>query len=331
MISKEIHLINRPKGLPVDNDFAVVEVSLPELAANQVQVRNLYMSVDPYMRGRMADATVCPLNQVINVGGGAVGVVEKSTSDGFKEGDVVTNNLAWRDRFISAPDGLTVVNPDVDLKAYLSVLGMPGFTAYGGLLHTGKLQEGERVFVSAASGAVGSMVGQIAKIKNCTVIGSAGSDDKVSYLTNELGFDHAFNYKTSDILAELKQGSPKGLDVYFENVGGAQLEAALTHMRPLGRIPVCGMISVYNNEKAAPGPSNLTEIIYKRVSLIGMVVTEYFAIPGFYQQFVDDVSGWLQSGQLKYESTVVEGIENTPKAFRGLFDGTNKGKMIVKL
>jgi len=208
-------------------------------------------------------------------------------------------------------------------------MGMPGLTAYGGLLVTGELKDGETVFVSAASGAVGSVVGQIAKVKGCTVIGSAGSDDKVKQLTGEFGFDHAFNYKTANPLAELRKAAPAGIDVYFENVGGIQLEAALTHMKINGRIPICGMISTYNDDGTpSPGPRNLTETIYKFITMKGFVVSAFAAQQ---PQFVQDMSGWIKSGKMKYHETIFEGIENAPAAFIGLFDGTNNGKMLVKL
>ena len=204
-----------------------------------------------------------------------------------------------------------------------------GLTAYGGLLVTGEYNDGEAVFVSAASGAVGSVVGQIAKIKGGTVIGSAGSDEKVDQLVNEFGFDHAFNYKTADPLTELKRGAPEGIDVYFENVGGAQLEAALTHIRPYGRIPICGMIAHYNDDgELTPGPRNLTETIYKFVQLRGFVVSAFGPQRG---QFLQDMSSWIKSGQMKYHETIYEGIEKAADAFIGLFTGSNNGKMLVKL
>ena len=208
-------------------------------------------------------------------------------------------------------------------------MGMPGLTAYGGLLITGELKDGETVFVSAASGAVGSVVGQIAKIKGCTVIGSAGSDEKVAQLVDEFGFDHAFNYKTDDPLTELRKGAPEGIDVYFENVGGKQLEAALTHMRSHGRIPICGMISHYNDDgTATPGPRNLMEAIYKFITLRGFIVTAFMDQQ---PQFLKDMSAWIESGQMKYHETILHGIEKAPDAFIGLFSGSNNGKMLVKI
>ena len=324
-ISKEIHLRSRPEGVPVKDNFELVETTVPDPAEGEVLIQNIFMSVDPYMRGRMR---LAPIGEILM--GGAVGKVIISNHPEFSEGDYVSNGLGWREFFVSNGTGLSKVDASLaPLSAYLGVMGMPGLTAYGGLLITGELKDGETVFVSAASGAVGSVVGQIAKIRGCTVIGSAGSDDKVAQLTGEFGFDHGFNYKTADPLTELRAGAADGIDVYFENVGGKQLEAALTHMRPYGRIPVCGMIAHYNDDTTAtPGPRNLTEMIYKFITLKGFVVS---AFEDARSKFIEDMSGWIESGQIKYHETIYEGIENAPEAFIGLFDGSNNGKMLVKL
>ncbi len=324
-LSKQIHLKTRPQGNPVAGDFDIVEVNIEDPAAGQVLVKNIYMSVDPYMRGRMRFAK--PNELLI---GGAVGKVVASNNPDFSEGDCVSNGSGWREYFLSDGSDLSKVDPSLaPLSAYLGVMGMPGLTAYGGLLVTGEMKDGETVFVSAASGAVGSVVGQIAKIKGGIAIGSAGSDDKVEQLTQEFGFDHAFNYKTADPLAELRRGAQDGIDIYFENVGGAQLEAALTHIKVNGRIPVCGMIAHYNDgDTLTAGPRNLTEMIYKFVQMKGFVVSAFEDMRG---QFVTDMSGWISSGQMKYHETIHEGIDNAPGAFMGLFTGSNNGKMLVKL
>lgn len=324
--SKEIHLKSRPRGLPTADNFEFVEVDVSEPSENEVLVQNIYMSVDPYMRGRMREDF--SLGEVL--AGGAVGKVVASKHSNFQEGDYVSNFSGWREYFISNGEDLTKVDASLaPLSCYLGVLGMPGLTAYGGLLVTGELKDGETVFVSAASGAVGSVVGQIAKVKGCTVIGSAGSDEKVAELINEFGFDHAFNYKTADPLTELRKAAPDGIDVYFENVGGIQLEAALTHMKINGRIPICGMISTYNDAgTASPGPRNLTETIYKFITMKGFVVSGFGAQQ---PQFVEDMAGWIKSGEVKYHETIFDGIDSAPAAFMGLFDGTNNGKMLVKL
>jgi len=324
--SKEIHLKSRPAGVPVADNFKLVETTIPDPGHGELLVENIFMSVDPYMRGRMREEW--PIDSVLM--GGAVGRVVASNNPDFTVGDHVSNQLGWREYFISNGQGLGTIDASLaPLSTYLGVMGMPGLTAYGGLLVTAELKDGESVFVSAASGAVGSVVGQIAKIKGCTVIGSAGSGDKVIQLVDEFGFDHAFNYKSDDPLTELRKGAPEGIDVYFENVGGMQLEAALTHMRPYGRIPICGMISHYNDDAtASPGPRNLTETIYKFITLRGFVVTAFF---GKQDQFIDDMSSWIRSGQMKYHETILQGIEKAPEAFIGLFSGSNNGKMLVKI
>ncbi len=324
--TREIHLKSRPQGMPTQDNFELVETTLPDLGDGDVLVQNLYMSVDPYMRGRMREAW--PTGAALM--GGALGKVVESNNPKFVAGDYVTNGFGWREHLVSNGADLAKVDPELaPLSAYLGVMGMPGLTAYGGLLVTGELKDGESVFVSAASGAVGSVVGQIAKVKGCTVVGSAGSDDKVTQLVAEFGFDHGFNYKTADPLTELKKATPKGIDVYFENVGGKQLEAALTHMRPYGRIPICGMIATYNDDGTpTPGPSNLTETIYKFVTLRGFVVS---AFENLREQFLSDMSGWIKSGEVKYHETITDGLEQAPDAFIGLFSGANNGKMLVKL
>lgn len=324
-ISQQILLKSRPKGTPTQDNFEFQDVEVPAPAAGEVQVQNIYMSVDPYMRGRMRMQKPGDLLE-----GGAVGKILASNNSHFSVGDYVSHGKGWRQYFNSDGSGLEKIDASIaPLSAYLGVMGMPGLTAYGGLLVTGELKDGETVFVSAASGAVGSVVGQIAKTKGCTVIGSAGSDDKVKQLLEQYGFDHAFNYKTADPLTELRKGAPKGIDVYFENVGGPQLEAALTHIRPHGRIPICGMIAHYNDVgTASPGPSNLTETIYKFITLKGFVVS---AFQDLKPKFMQDMAGWIDSGQVKYQETIFEGIERAPDAFIGLFDGSNNGKMLVKL
>ena len=252
------HLKQPPQGLPSTTDFELRDIELPEPGDNQVLVENLYMSVDPYMRGRMR--FMAPGSKLF---GAAVGRVLASNSPTLSIGDFVLNPHSWHSHFVDDASVVTQLDPELaPLPSYLGVMGMPGLTAWGGLLITGEYQDRETLFVSAASGAVGSLVGQIAKLKGGRVVGSAGSDAKVQTLIHDFGFDHAFNYRTDDPLTELKKGAPEGIDVYFENVGGPQLEAALTHMRPHGRIPICGMIAHYNDHgDATPGPRNLTETI----------------------------------------------------------------------
>ena len=327
MKSKQITLKSRPSGVPQPTDFEVVEAETRAPSAGEVLVENVFMSVDPYMRGRMREAW--GPGDVLE--GGAVGRVLESDFDGLQAGDFVSHGMGWREHATMPGKACSKVDPDLaPLQAYLGVMGMPGLTAYGGLLVTGQYKDGETVFVSAASGAVGSVVGQIARIKGSEhVIGSAGSAAKVTMLKQDFGFSHAFNYKEADILGELRAGAPSGLDIYFENVGGLQLEAALTHMRPYGRIPICGMIAHYNDGDAiTPGPRNLTETIYKFVTMSGFVVSAF----GHLQpQFLKDMSGWIKAGDLKYQETIFDGIHSAPEAFIGLFSGANEGKMLVQL
>ncbi|UCD80427.1 MAG: NADP-dependent oxidoreductase [Desulfobacterales bacterium] len=331
-ISREIRLKNRPAGLPSDSDFELAEVTLPPVGENQVLVQNIYMSVDPYMRSRMMDrkSYVPPfqLNQALE--GGCVGRVVESKNEQFQVGDFVLGMLGWREYFISDGTGIFKIDPKVaPIQAYLGTVGMPGLTAYVGLLYFGKPKEGETVFVSAASGAVGSIVCQIAKIKGCHTVGSAGTDEKVAWLREEAGVDAAFNYKKVDnIVAEVGKKCPTGIDVYYENVGGIQLEAALEHMNKNGRIVMCGMISLLNATEPAPGPANLIYVVGKRLTMQGFIVSDHF---DKLAQFYADMGKWIAEGKIKWKETIVDGLENAPRAFIGLFKGENFGKMIVKV
>jgi hypothetical protein len=331
-VSREIRLKNRPAGLPAESDFELAEVTLPQIAEGQVLVQNIYMSVDPYMRGRMVDrkSYVPPfqLNQPLE--GGCVGRVVESNNKQFQTGDYVLGMSGWREYFISDGTGILKIDPAVaPIQAYLGTVGMPGLTAYYGLLEIGRPKPGETVFVSAASGAVGAIVCQIARIKGCRVVGSAGSDDKVSWLLQEAGADAAFNYKKSDdVIAEVGRLCPKGIDVYYENVGGIHLEAALEHMNKFGRIVMCGQIAIYNATHPVPGPANLFYIIGKQLTMQGFIVSDHFdMLPQFYA----DMAKWIAEGKIKWKETIVDGLQNAPGAFIGLFKGENFGKMIVKL
>jgi len=330
--SREIRLKNRPVGLPGESDFEIAEVTLPQLGERQVLVQNIYMSVDPYMRGRMYDrksyAPPFQLNQPLE--GGCVGRVVESENEKFQVGDFVLGMLGWREYFISDGTGLLKIDPKTaPIQAYLGTLGMPGLTAYVGLLDIGKPKQGDTVFVSAASGAVGSVVCQIAKLKGCYVVGSAGSDEKIAWLLQEVGVDAAFNYKAvDDIIAEVGRQCPKGIDVYFENVGGIHLQAALEYMNTFGRIVMCGAISMYNATKPVPGPPNLFNATSKQLTLQGFIVSGHLAKLG---QFYADMGKWIADGKIKWKETIVAGLENAPEAFIGLFKGDNFGKMIVKV
>ncbi|MFF4754081.1 NADP-dependent oxidoreductase [Streptomyces sp. NPDC002514] len=332
MINREWHLVSRPVGWPKPEDFALVETEVPTPGEGQVLVRNEYLSVDPYMRGRMSAAKSYaePYRLGKAMLGGAVGEVVASHADGIAVGDHVLHYLGWRE--YAAVDAATVVKVDpaaAPLSAYLGVLGMTGLTAYAGLLRTASFQEGDAVFVSGAAGAVGSQVGQIARLKGASrVIGSAGSDEKVKLLVDEYGFDAAFNYKSGPVREQLRAAAPDGIDVYFDNVGGEHLEAAIGALNLHGRIAICGMISGYNATEPAPGPRNLVRLIQTRGRIEGFLVGDHGDLQ---PQFVQEVGPWVASGRLKYRETVVEGIGNTLEAFLGVLRGDNTGKMIVKL
>jgi len=326
MRSREVHLIERPQGLPVPAQFRIAEIDVADPADGQLLVQNIYMSVDPAMRPRLSGPTA--LNEAMM--GGAIGRVLKSRNAAFKEGDHVESMNGFREYFVSDGKGLSKLDADgMPLVAYMSVLGLTGLTAYGGLLVIGALKDGENVFVSAAAGAVGSVAAQIAKIKGCYVIGSAGSDEKCRWLKDDLGLDVAINYKKGELRASLKVAAPKGIDVYFENVGGEHLNAALPRMNALGRIAVCGMISAYNNFGAVSEPvTTLSNMIYNRVMMRGFVFYEFEAKRA---EFLQDMKGWIKQGRMKYRTTMVQGIDQAPTALIGLFTGANTGKMVVQL
>jgi len=323
--SRQVHLATRPDGLPKHDDFKIVDTVLPDIADGQVLVKQLYMSVDPYMRPRLSNDF--ELNQVMP--GGAIGRVVQSRNANFAEGDVVNNLQGFREYAVS--NGMDIrklaPQPGVPLSAYMSVLGATGFIAYGGLLEIGKLKDGEQVFVSTAAGAVGSVAAQIAKIKGCYVIGSTGSDDKAAWL-REIGLDAVINYKKTPIQDALKAAAPRGIDVYFDNVGGDHLDAALACMNSLGRVAVCGMISGYNEPGTRTAVRNLSNIIYGRINLRGFVVMDFVHLR---EQFNRDMAEWMKSGKLKWKDTVLSGIEQAPAAMVGLMRGENTGKMLVKL
>jgi NADPH-dependent curcumin reductase CurA len=318
-------------GEPRSGDFSLAEVEVPDPDRGELLVRNRWMSVDPYMRGRMRDARsyVTPFELGAPLEGGAVGEVVASGDERFAVGQTVRHQLGWREYALVPADQARAVDPDLaPPSAYLGVLGMPGLTAYVGLLDIAELRDGDVVFVSAAAGAVGSLAGQIARLHGSRVIGSAGSADKVSYLKDELGFDEAFNYRDGSAQELLGAAAPGGIDVYFDNVGGDQLEAAIGCLRELGRIALCGAVSMYNATSAPPGPRNLPLAVGRRLTLRGFIVTDHAAR---YPDFIRDVSGWLREGQIRYRETVVEGIEHAPDAFIGLLRGENVGKMVVRI
>jgi NADPH-dependent curcumin reductase CurA len=330
IVSREIRLASRPQGMPVPQNFTMASVELGPPRDGELLVRNLFLSVDPYMRGRMREGKsyVPPFEIGKPLEGGAVGEVIESKAEGFQPGDVVFSNLGWREYFITNPQKLRPVNPKIQpLSVYLGVLGMTGMTAWVGL-NLAEVKAGETIFISGAAGAVGSAAGQLAKQRGCRVIGSAGSPEKTRFLLDECGYDLAFNYKSGSNLKHLEETAPEGIDVYFDNVGGETLEAALSTLKVRGRIAACGAISLYNSEKPQPGPSNLFLVVVKRLTMRGFIVSDWLDKLGDFQR---EAGQMFMAGKLKHKETVVEGIENAADAFLGLFKGTNMGKMVVKL
>ncbi len=330
---REIRLASRPVGWPTQENFALVEVEVPTPDAGHVVVRNTFMSVDPYMRGRMNDAkSYVPPYQVGEVlDGGAIGEVVESRSDDLRSGDTVLHGLGWRDFAVADASRFRKIDPAAapTPSAYLGALGMPGLTAYVGIIDIAAMQPGETVFVSAAAGAVGSLAAQIAQLRGAArVIGSAGSESKVDYVTRTLGLDAAFNYRDAPVRQQLKQAAPDGIDVYFDNVGGDHLEAAIAVLRPFGRVALCGAVSQYNDAEPAPGPRNLSLAVGKRLTLRGFIVRDH---ADRNREFIAEMGGWLASGRIRLTETVVDGLVNAPEAFLGLLRGENTGKMVVRL
>ena len=329
--SREIRLKSRPVGTPTADNFELATVTLPDPGPGEVQVRNTWMTVDPYMRGRMNDVqSYTPPFQIGEaLQGGAVGEITKSNDPAFKAGDMVQSFFGWREAFNAPAAAVQALETHgLPPQAFLGVAGMPGMTAYVGLVKIAALKEGDVVFVSGAAGAVGQIVCQIAKLKGHTVIGSAGGADKIAYL-KEIGVDHAIDYKAEpDLTAALMRAAPDGIDVYFENVGGAHLEAALMAARPFARFALCGMISQYNATDMGAGIRGLIMAVGKQLRIEGFIVSSHFdELP----QFVEQMSGWIAQGKVTWRETVEDGIENAPTAFLKLFKGENTGKMLVKL
>ncbi|MEV0003864.1 NADP-dependent oxidoreductase [Micromonospora sp. NPDC050980] len=330
-MNREIHLASRPDGWPTADNFRLVTTEVPTPGPGQLVVRNQFMSVDPYMRGRMNDVKsyLPPFALDAPLDGGAVGEVVAGAAEGVEPGDVVLHSLGWREYALVDAKAARKVDPDVaPVSAYLGVLGMTGLTAYAGLLDVAAMKPGETVFVSGAAGAVGSMVGQIAKLRGAgRVVGSAGSRAKVERLT-ALGFDAAFDYHDGPVYQQLKAAAPDGVDVYFDNVGSDHLEAAIGAMNLHGRAAICGMIAQYNSAEPPAAPRNLALVIGKRLTLRGFLVGDHGHLRA---QFVQEMAGWLREGRLSYDETVVDGIEQAPEAFLGLMRGENLGKMLVRL
>jgi NADPH-dependent curcumin reductase CurA len=326
-MSRQVHLVRRPEGLPRVEDFDVVPLALGDLEPGQMLIRNHYLSLDPAMRPRLSNG-VTAIGEAIT--GAALGTVTATRHTEFREGDLVEHRLGFRDYALSNGDNVQrVVLGGEPMTAHLGVLGVNGLTAYAGLLEVGRLAAGECVFVSAAAGAVGSIAVQIAKLKGCRVIGSAGSDAKCAWLRDVAGVDVAINYRSGVLRKLLKAAAPDGIDVYFDNVGGEHLNACLPRMRMRGRIVVCGMISTYNNDGAISECVNtLANMMYNRLTMTGFIVWDHVHLR---ERFLSDMRGWIAQGQVRWEETVYEGLENAPAALIGLFTGQNLGKMLVRI
>ncbi len=328
----QIVLAQRPVGYPTLKDFEIVQSPVPVAGEDEFLIKTRYLSVDPYQRGRMnAGASYAPgvaLGEVMV--GGIVGEVVRSNHPEYTEGDIVQANLGWQSYAISDGSGARKVDPDLaPISTSLGVLGMPGATAYFGLLEIGQPVAGETVLVSGAAGAVGSLVGQIAKIKGCRAVGIAGSDEKVAHITGDLGLDAAYNYKTSDDHREsVRSGCPNGVDVYFDNVGGVITDAVFQNMNEKGRVSICGQISQYNLESPEHGPRHLWHLIVKRLKVQGFLV---FDFADRYSEAFTQMAKWIDEGKLKYREDIVQGIGNAPAAFIGMLGGDNMGKRLIEV
>lgn len=330
-VNRQWKLMHRPVGDIRQGDLQLVESPVPVPGPGQMLVRNIYLSLDPTNRIWMSDMDqyMPPVEIGDVMRGGTIGVVEQSNNPDFKPGDIVQPlDLGWQDYVVTSMAQKLMVTPDLPILAYMSALGMTGVTAYFGLLDIGKPKPGETVVVSAAAGAVGSIVGQIAKIKGCRVVGLAGSDDKCRWVVDDLGFDACINYRTENVLEALKRECPKGIDVYFENVGGEILDAVLTLINLEARIPLCGLISTYNADGPVPGPYMFRNILMKRALIKGFIVIDYFPRIA---EFAAEMGPWVASGQIKWRVDVEQGLENAPTVLNNLFTGGNTGKLVVQI
>ena len=334
-VNRRIVLASRPSGKPTTANFRLETTDVPTIGDNQVLVQTLYLSLDPYMRGRMSDAAsyATPVALDAVMVGGTIGRVASSRNSAFAEGDLVSAFSGWQDYAVSDGSDLMKLDPRIPQPSWaLGVLGMPGLTAYVGLLDIGEPKPGETVVLAAATGAVGSVVGQIAKLKGCRVVGIAGAAEKCEYAVKELGYDACVSHYDKDMAAQLAAACPDGIDVYFENVGGSSWEAAMPLLNNFGRVPVCGLIAHYNQTELPPGPDRMSLlqglILRRSLKMQGFIVSNYQnRIP----DFVSDMTGWLAQGKIKYREDMVEGLENAPEAFLGLFSGQNFGKLVVKV
>lgn len=335
-VNRRILLNSRPVGAPTPENFRLEEAAVPTPADGQVLLRTRYLSLDPYMRGRMSDAPsyAPPVEVGAVMIGGTVAAVEKSRHPDYQPGDLVLSFNGWQDYAVSDGTGLTKLDPQMPQPSLaLGVLGMPGFTAYMGLLDIGRPQAGETVVVAAASGAVGSVVGQIARIKGCRVVGIAGGEKKCRFITEELGFDAGVDHHRADFADRLATACPEGIDVYFESVGGKVFDAVLPLLNPAARIPVCGLIAHYNDTALPKGPDRLSlltrTLLTKRIRMQGFIIFEDYG--DRYDEFSRQMSTWVREGKITYREDLVTGLENAPQAFIGLLEGENFGKLVIQV
>ena len=330
-VNRQWILKTRPDGMPKESDLDLIESPIPEPKHGEILVKNLWMSIDPYMRGRLRDgpsyAPPVAIGGVLQ--GESVGRVMESRLDGFKVGDIVRGHIGWQEYGILGITGAHVVDTSLGpISTSIGVLGMPGLTAYFGLLEVNRPQAGDTIVVSAASGAVGAIVGQLAKIMGCRAVGIAGSDEKVSYIVDELGFDAGINYKTQDVSAAIAESCPNGVDGYFDNVGGEITEAVMPHFNLYARMAICGRISEYNDDVPSMGPRVLRYVHAAQATVEGFLV---FRWADRYEEGRSRLAQWVRDGQIKYKEDVVEGFENSAKAFIGQLGGANFGKLLIKV
>ena len=334
--NRQIQLAARPHGAPVDTDFKLAESAIPEIKDGQVLLRTVYLSLDPYMRGRMSAAKSYAASLEIGetILGGTVARVEASNNADFKVGDWVLSFNGWQDYAVSDGEGLTKLGDNPEQPSYaLGIMGMPGFTAYMGLLDIGKPKAGETLVVAAATGPVGATVGQIGKIKGCHVVGVAGGAEKCKHAVEVLGFDACIDHKADDFAEQLAAACPNGIDIYFENVGGKVFDGVMPLLNTGARIPLCGMISQYNATGPQDGPDRLSQlmgmILVKRITVRGFIIFDDYASE--YPTFAKDMGTWLAEGKIQYREQIVDGLENAPEAFIGLLEGKNFGKLVVRV
>jgi len=333
--NRQIILAKRPTGMPGDDNLQLQEGTAPEVGEGQVLVRTIYLSLDPYMRGRMSAAKsyAASVEEGSVMEGATVGQVVESRSGDFKQGDYVLCPGGWQEYSVNEPKAMRKLDPaQAPISTAVGVLGMPGFTAYVGLDEIGKPQKGETVVVSAAAGAVGQVVGQIAKLKGCRVVGVAGAEDKCKHVVGAYGFDACVNYKDADFREQLAKACPDGIDVYFENVGGETFDAVMELVNDFARIPVCGRIAHYNDTSMPEGPDRLPgfmgKVLVKRLLLKGFIQFDYINRQGYFRT---DMPAWIRDGKVKYQEDVVDGLENAVSAFQGLLQGKNRGKLLIQV